>query len=66
MAAARNTCLTWRCIDDMHEMTRGCYNGAETKMSLAHISWCETNGYSGGLCISPGMLNGELWKVLHN
>lgn len=34
MAAARNTCLTWRCIDHTHEMTRGHYDSTETKMSL--------------------------------
>lgn len=43
MAAVRNTCLSWRCIDEMQEMTRGHYNDTETKMSLIHNSWCETN-----------------------
>lgn len=45
MTAARNTCLTWRCTDYTHEMTRSHCNTQETKMSLIYISRCKRNGY---------------------
>lgn len=35
--------FTWRGTDHRHKMTRGHYNGSETKMLLNHNSWCDTN-----------------------